>query len=215
METIGKNKDFEHAAKALHQDWTTEKVHRLIKVVDDFVASSLAKQAESAGVGVSDIVPGKMHCAKCDFSVLRTVLNVSTGNAYAGNNKTEPCPNGCGPLWPITWEQEARDGYKLCDQLFERAQVAEAALAQRAGSGIAPDGESWQHKCEETERALQYWKAKEKQPDSERDAVIAGLRAELELAENAMMAMSDSLAIMAEQEDNTAMHSTDTHGLPG
>lgn len=53
------------------------------------------------------------------------------------------------------------------------------------------------------------------QPDSERDAVIASLRAELELAENAMMPMSDSLAIMAEQEDNTAMHSTDTHGLPG
>ncbi len=76
-----------------------------------------------------DLVPGKLRCAKCNFSLLRTVLNVSTGNACAGDNKTEACPNGCGPLWPMTWEQEAREGYKLLDNLFERAKAAEDAIA--------------------------------------------------------------------------------------
>lgn len=47
METIGKNKEFESAAKALHQDWAPEKVHHLIKVVDDFVAAALAQRAGS------------------------------------------------------------------------------------------------------------------------------------------------------------------------
>lgn len=48
METIGKNKEF---AKALYHDWTPEKVHHLIGVVDSFVAAALAKQAEAAPVG--------------------------------------------------------------------------------------------------------------------------------------------------------------------
>lgn len=76
----------------------------------------------------SDLIPGKMRCAKCDFSLIRTTLNVTSGTAYAGGSETEPCPNGCGPLWPITWEQEARDGYKIMDSLFERAKKAEDAL---------------------------------------------------------------------------------------
>lgn len=76
------------------------------------------------------LVPGKMHCARCKFSLIRKTLYVSSGDVGAGGNETEPCPNGCGPLWPVTWEQEARDGYVLMEGLLERAVRAEAALAQ-------------------------------------------------------------------------------------
>ena len=92
--------------------------------------------AAPAGADVrrSDLVPGVMHCAKCKFQLNRVTLCVSDGNAYAGDNKTEPCPNGCGPLWPVTWEQEARNCWKTLEEMHERLQAAPAAGAV-AGPG--------------------------------------------------------------------------------
>jgi hypothetical protein len=78
----------------------------------------------------SDVVPGVMHCARCKFRLQRVNLYVNVGAVGAGDNDTEPCPNGCGPLWPVTWEQEAREGYKLAEDLFERAKRAEDALRE-------------------------------------------------------------------------------------
>jgi hypothetical protein len=77
-----------------------------------------------------DLVPGVMHCAKCNFQLTRTTLCVADGNAYAGNNDTEPCPNGCGPLWPVTWEQEARSCWKGLERMHERVAAAEKAVAE-------------------------------------------------------------------------------------
>lgn len=75
-----------------------------------------------------NLVPGVVYCARCKFRLTRVNLNVNVGTVTAGNSDTEPCPNGCGPLWPVTWEQEAREGYKLAEDLFERAKRAEDAL---------------------------------------------------------------------------------------
>lgn len=55
------------------------------------------------------VVPGMMRCAKCEFGLTRRVLYTQSGNVGAGDNKTEPCPNGCGPLWPVTWKDYADD----------------------------------------------------------------------------------------------------------
>ena len=77
-----------------------------------------------------DVVPGVMHCARCKFRLNRVNLYANSGTVGAGDNQTEPCPNGCGPLWPVTWEQEAREGYALADDLFERAKRAEDALRE-------------------------------------------------------------------------------------
>ena len=90
----------------------------------------------------SDLVPGVMYCAKCKFQLNRVTLCVSDGNAYAGNNKTEPCPNGCGPLWPVTWEQEAKNCWKALEEMHERLMAAAAPqpspTAQAADSVPAP-----------------------------------------------------------------------------
>jgi len=83
-----------------------------------------------------NFVPGVMHCTKCRFRLNRINLNVNVGTVTAGDNKTEPCPNGCGPLWPITWEQEAREGYAALEAMFERAYAAEQALAARPSSPV-------------------------------------------------------------------------------
>lgn len=82
------------------------------------------------------VVPGRMHCAKCSFWLTRTNLNVDTGTATAGDNRSEPCPNGCGPLWPVTWEQEARECWKDSEALFDRAKAAEDALAAVRAQGL-------------------------------------------------------------------------------
>lgn len=70
----------------------------------------------------TDIVPGVMHCAKCKFQLNRVTL--SPQGAFAGDNNTEPCPNGCGPLWPVTWEQEARAGWASLEQAFNNGEKA-------------------------------------------------------------------------------------------
>ena len=51
-----------------------------------------------------DIVPGTLRCSRCQFRLVRNTV-VPTGQIAEGANTTEPCPNGCGPLWPVTWRE--------------------------------------------------------------------------------------------------------------
>lgn len=48
----------------------------------------------------------------------------------AGGSDSEPCPNGCGPLWPVTWKEECQASDALWDQQLSRALRAEALLAR-------------------------------------------------------------------------------------
>jgi hypothetical protein len=102
----------------------------LAQIHDNYNAIEALKALSQPAVDERrDLVPGKMHCARCKFSLIRKNLYVNSGTVGAGSNETEPCPNGCGPLWPVTWEQEAREGYEFIEKLFERAKTAEDALA--------------------------------------------------------------------------------------
>lgn len=65
----------------------------------------------------SAFVPGVMGCAKCKLRLVRCNLNARDGTVTAGDSTTEPCPNGCGPLWPVTWEQEARECWERIEEL--------------------------------------------------------------------------------------------------
>ena len=78
----------------------------------------------------SDLVPGRMRCAKCSFALTRINLYVNHGTTGAGGNETEPCPNGCGPLWPVTWKQEAADTDKKLEHFFDRAIAAERLIGR-------------------------------------------------------------------------------------
>lgn len=64
------------------------------------------------------LVPGVMRCAKCEFQLQRVNLHVDSGTLSAGGNETEPCPNGCGPLWPVTWEQYAKEAMQRLDEIY-------------------------------------------------------------------------------------------------
>lgn len=73
--------------------------------------------------------PGVMRCAKCQFRLIRNVLYAQTGDIGVGTSETEPCPNGCGPLWPVTWKDECKEADRCWDQQVERAVKAEADLS--------------------------------------------------------------------------------------
>lgn len=79
----------------------------------------------------SDLVPGIVRCAKCAFQLHRTNLYVQSGTVGAGDSKTEPCPNGCGPLWPVTWETWVREGWAEA----ERLHLENAALSAQPSPG--------------------------------------------------------------------------------
>lgn len=79
----------------------------------------------------NNTVPGVLHCARCKFRLQRMVMSASTGAVGVDpNTSTERCPNGCGPLWPVTWEQEARELGARLEEFFDRAIAAEKALRE-------------------------------------------------------------------------------------
>lgn len=103
----------------------------------EFARALLAEQARTE----PDLAPGVMRCARCKFRLHRINLNVNVGTVTAGDNKTEPCPNGCGPLWPVTWKEEAEEAMAVAEGLCDRAVAAEKELAdlrERLGPRAAP-----------------------------------------------------------------------------
>lgn len=111
-------------------------------VVDGRLASGTrCKQARES----RNLVPGAMACARCKFRLQRMVMNASTG-AVGAQDSSEPecCPNGCGPLWPVTWEQEAHELGQRLEHFFDRAVAAEAALAELVAlKDLKDDIERW------------------------------------------------------------------------
>ncbi len=76
------------------------------------------------------LVPGVLHCAKCQFQLTKTNLYMATGTTGPGDNKTEPCPNGCGPLWPVTWKRYATDAYEQVDRYYNECKELEQRMQQ-------------------------------------------------------------------------------------
>lgn len=66
-----------------------------------------------------DLVPGVVRCAKCSFQLTRTNLYLGSGTTGPGGSETEPCPNGCGPLWPITWQTWATEGWEQAERYHD------------------------------------------------------------------------------------------------
>lgn len=117
-------------------------------------------------------VPGVMRCAKCKFRLVKANLNMQDGTVSAAAGlEPEACPNGCGPMWPSTWRQEAEENLEIAERLQTqlsdlRVKFAEAektamlareevsrlswALAQVYPAGeclTVPDGSCVGHGC--------------------------------------------------------------------
>ncbi|MBA0394911.1 hypothetical protein D7U98_05765 [Stenotrophomonas maltophilia] len=98
----------------------------------------------------SDLVPGVVRCAKCAFQLHRTNLYLQSGTVGAGDSKTEPCPNGCGPLWPVTWETWAREGWAEAERLhLEMAALSAQPSPGGQGDAVRALPAEWRARAEE------------------------------------------------------------------
>lgn len=68
-------------------------------------------------------VPGQWYCAKCDFRLFKSNMDAETGIVEPSTGPSEPCPNCSSPLWRVSWEQHARDGWKAFSETFEELQA--------------------------------------------------------------------------------------------
>lgn len=76
------------------------------------------------------IAPGIMRCAGCGFVLTKNSINMAAGTITAGDSKSEPCPNGCGPLWPVTWKEQALQMRDDSEKWFEELQEANRRIAE-------------------------------------------------------------------------------------
>lgn len=113
------------AQPAVHRA-TADRCELVAAGLENLLSALQAAEAENERLRLAHLRPGVMRCAKCEFRLIRNVLFAQSGNIGAGTSETEPCPNGCGPLWPVTWQDECQAADKLWDQQFERAEAAEA-----------------------------------------------------------------------------------------
>ncbi|EPZ7239191.1 hypothetical protein ACXQAU_002749 [Citrobacter freundii] len=129
----------------------------------------------------SDVIaPGIMRCAGCGFVLTKNNINMTAGTITAGDSKTEPCPNGCGPLWPVTWKEQALQMRDDSESWFLELQEAKNRIAeleareqknlteerQRVIDGLCAIGETaW-----EIEEYMKEWDAKH-----QRKATAAGI----------------------------------------
>lgn len=71
-------------------------------------------------------VPGEWRCAKCKLRITSTVF--SPDGKIGANRQSEPCPNGCGPLWPLTYREAYEAEAERHESTWERWRNLEKAL---------------------------------------------------------------------------------------
>lgn len=79
-------------------------------------------ESEKAVQEAKQYVPGLFRCAKCDLSLVASTLYLKSGGV-GPNNSPQQCPNGCGPMWRVTWEQNSRELAKTIDNLVTELQT--------------------------------------------------------------------------------------------
>lgn len=73
-------------------------------------------------------VPGKLACPKCKFELISMTLHVGNG-AVSANNKSDVCPNGCGPLWKVSERAERELWSDIADKQFDEIQEMKKIIA--------------------------------------------------------------------------------------
>lgn len=52
----------------------------------------------------SGIAPGILRCTECSFVQTKNIISVTADIITTVESESEPCPNGCGQLQPVTWK---------------------------------------------------------------------------------------------------------------
>ncbi|WP_435321115.1 hypothetical protein [Klebsiella pneumoniae] len=52
----------------------------------------------------SGVAPGILRCTECSFVQTKNIISVTADTISTVESESEPCPNGCGQLQPVTWK---------------------------------------------------------------------------------------------------------------
>lgn len=100
--------------------------------------SSFKDVNDSMPENESIYIPGIFRCAKCDLDLVSTNLHVP-GGGMSANDKPQRCPNGCGPLWRVTYKEHYHRGDETIDRLHDMCGEYEAKIANMVDKNeIAP-----------------------------------------------------------------------------
>ena len=120
-----------------HMDWRSRTDHA-IEQLDELAAGAtpasrieaLRDHLSAAAARIVELeakafAPGVWRCAKCQLKLIAQTLGVS---GAAGDTAPQPCPNHCGPMWRVSWADEARGAIDAYDREFD---AHKAAVADR------------------------------------------------------------------------------------
>lgn len=120
-------------------------------------------QQRIAELESSGVAPGILRCTECSFVQTKNIISVTADTITTVESESEPCPNGCGQLQPVTWKALAiqlmfttKQG--LSDLLEAKNRIAELEREQEHLRPVGVMSEKAFHRLENSEsRFIALW----------------------------------------------------------
>lgn len=153
-------------------------------------------QQRIAELESSGVAPGILRCTECSFVQTKNIISVTADTITTVESESEPCPNGCGQLQPVTWKAltihlmfTTKQG--LSDLLAAKNRIAELEREQEHLRPVGVMSEKAFHRLENSEsRFIALWPRpgiflQRKRPEDAvlvyaRTAAAAGIKVEAE-----------------------------------
>ncbi|EMM5891752.1 ead/Ea22-like family protein [Klebsiella michiganensis] len=74
---------------------------QMAKKLGEDLDAAEKRNAESESSGIA---PGILRCSECSFVQTKNIISVTADTITTVESESELCPNGCGPLQPVTWK---------------------------------------------------------------------------------------------------------------
>lgn len=120
---------------------TTEAAHgadECAAVIHRAADALLTLQTERDELAKKVYQPGVFKCAKCNFELVQKTLNGLDGTVSARDAVGEKCPNDGWPMWRVSYMEDNAQAWKMGEEQFDRATLAEAREKELEGA-LRPD----------------------------------------------------------------------------
>ena len=108
------------------------------QMVDAFMAgAAIAVPLPDPDIEGLVYVPGVWRCAKCNFTLIQSNLNVQDGSVTARDNPGDKCPNCESPLWRVSYKDWATENEKAWEEHLSRKEDEIASLASQRDAARA------------------------------------------------------------------------------
>ena len=130
---------------------------------DQLIEALEKAQQRIAELESSGVAPGILRCTECSFVQTKNIISVTADTITTVESESEPCPNGCGQLQPVTWKALAiqlmfttKQG--LSDLLEAKNRIAELEREQEHLRPVGVMSEKAFHRLENSEsRFIALW----------------------------------------------------------